>query len=501
MKATDNNEQDLTYKDILNAIWRLRLLYNTEKELSDHVGHKLKGNGFKLKPKEKDEDGNKFQYKAYFNQLSLETKVNEVNLKTLLFDYRETDRFCQENNIAIKKLRSDKENRWLFLDLILENEISNNKTMPKRISNLYKKYKSNNKENQLGSAILLLLILGLIPTYNRGNGEIENIIKDFQLLIDEVIDYFINHLTKYILILDTEDICERLTKMLLENYDITNRIELINVTHVFLNIFSLIKTPEGFREIRNILSATSATFIDGLWEVIKGNGKEFYELETNNNFSLLLKHYTFECNKKGTINKDREYIISLIKNENNKYFYTISHGSKNLIFDTISFHETGSLPKGYIDFGYLSIDKDKNNNELILMFNSETPLGEAGFTLKTSPVITKRYQPYLNEYNKRRENANNYFCEPIYPYFSRDHIIFNLPDDNLYQLDKKNEDGTETVPGITTMNTDDTIIYKEYMIDGHKKKFITLSPLKPLNLDDLLKEPYFKKIEDIKDLS
>ena len=487
MKATDNNEQDLTYKDMLNAIWRLRLLYNTEKELSDHVGHKLKGNGFKLKLKEKDEDGNKFQYRAYFNQLSSDSSVY---LDKLLYIYRKTDGFYQKNNAALKKLRSDQKNRWLFLDHILEIEISNKKKVPKQISNLYKKYKSSNEDNQLEPTILLLLILKLIPPYNRGNGDIKDIIIDSQILTSEIMDYFI-HLTKHILISDIEDTSKRYAEIFKKFNNITNRVELISSTYKLLDIFSRIKTPEGFREIR----------IDGLWEVIKGNGKEFYELETNNDFTLQLKHYTFECNKKGTINKDREYLISLIKTENNKYFYTISHGSKNLIFDTISFHETGSLPNGFIgSSGYLSIDKDINN-EFLLIFNNNSPLGEAGFTLKASPVITKRYLPYLKEYNDRIENTNNYSCESIDPYFSRDYIIFNLPDGNLYQLNKKQEDGTETVPGITTMNTDDTIIYKEYMIDGHKKKFITLSPLNPLNLDDLLKESYFKKIEDIKDLS
>ena len=210
---------------------------------------------------------------------------------------------------------------------------------------------------------------------------------------------------------------------------------------------------------------------------LKGNGQEFYELQRINTTDILLKHYTF---KRDYTNKDREYKLLLQHYiSNNKYKYCLIKEAEKEV----------DLPESF-NFGSFQIEIDKANNEYLLIFENEFLLGETGFTLKQSQASTSRYQPYLNEYNKRIAPPHKLKC-----LYLEEYIIFKFSDKEFYQLNRRinNED----MSNIITLNLDNPILYYERKIKGVIKQFLILKE-EYFDFETLLEQSYLKKIEDQK---
>ena len=397
-------ESSLSTMDKLKAIKRLRLFYSTDEEFINFAGKQIKSNGFnKLTEKRKEELYRSFT-KDYIENLCVFTKkyprfaylvLESTNINTFLQLYESTSNFYMENKKEISMIRdSDSKKTILFLDCILEDTIINDQTIPKDILNLCEKY----KENRIySSAILLLLILELIPAFDKRGDDIENINTDFQILINEITDYLLYISAKKIkikvnsyIIKSLSSICKKEIIRRLKNTPI-NRFTLYLFANTALEICSSIKSKGIIATVNAIRNTNedyfSRTKLDGLWEVIKGNGKEFYELQRINATYILLKHYTF---KRDYINKDREYELYLLDHiSNNKYSYGLFIEKEE---------EEVNLSESF-NCGSLQIEINKTNNEYLLIFENESLLGEVGFTLKQSQAGIYRYQPYLNKYN------------------------------------------------------------------------------------------------------
>ena len=489
----------LSTKDKLKAIRNLRLFYSTDEEFINATEKQIRSNGFNKLPEEKQEDlYRRFSicflkfYITFTKALPISIDIlKNVNLDTLLQLYKSTSNFYKENKDKIVVFKdSDPKIRYAFLDCLLENTTINNSTISKDFLSLHKKWIEN---EECSPAILLLLILDLIPNdFNKKNkpeNDINDINTNFQIIINEIVNYLYHTLTieigskNKITSFTIKKVLSIAKKKLIKNIDTKqiNIIKLCACTIIIFNICSLLKS-KGLIALGNALKDSKEDCfpkikLDGLWEVIKGNGQEFYELQRINTTDILLKHYTF---KRDYTNKDREYKLLLQHYiSNNKYKYCLIKEAEKEV----------DLPESF-NFGSFQIEIDKANNEYLLIFENEFLLGETGFTLKQSQASTSRYQPYLNEYNKGIAPPHKLKC-----LYLEEYIIFKFSDKEFYQLNRRinNED----MSNIITLNLDNPILYYERKIKGVIKQFLILKE-EYFDFETLLEQSYLKKIEDQK---
>ena len=474
-------------REKFDAIRRSRLFYLTDDEFITKTGcDTLAHNSSKkLSPK---------HLKSLYYDFCEECKIvtnGEKNLDTLLEQFKASSNFY-DKNIQGKKLLSKQENRWYFLYLILGGD--KDEDTNKKIISLYDKYTAKNKEGLLDPGIILLLTLGLIPTFNNKKSQDPiNIENDYKAIINEIWDFY-EYIQKYLpnilhnnKLKDCKDYLNNTNKVMC-------RLALFLYTSSFLSNIP-ISPHKRLTDQRDLQSLPPLDFIKNKFWRVKGQNNDFMILihmqDTTYN-QLRRIHYIripLPSSIENNIVKISEDVITIIDKE---YNYMITPLNPNYMTNIIK----SSIDRRPSDldiikiFGTLSVDLDTKGNAINIIFSEEK--GE--LTLERADDEYKYYETFLES---DLENFNSVLnsIEPIEPFIQRNCIIFPLKDGS-YRLDKSNE-ALKDIPIVSELTHKDSFwVIEDETENGDKKHYILLPSEEYLCIEELLKKSYFKKTDN-----
>lgn len=495
------NQKKIKEKDYLNSILRLRLFYSTEKELSDIIGYKLKGNHFnKFK---------KFQAEAYFCKFTQECDMytqGEIELEQLLIQYETTSKFFIN---YIKKTKFE-ENKafvpYLLNYLFLDNNDDGDKRKTKEVK-LCQRFYDYNRDGNMNVGILILLTYGLVPTFNNKTAQdIPNIIEDYKTVYNILLNISLakhdKSSTKY-----TEMLCLKEMRRLIEEEEVgdhyLNRILLIHITNDVINrIYALMK-PIKYKEFNNKI-VTRDFDLYRLWRCPNEADNIIWEfVKCNNAIGFYLYRHEIDYKKKR---------VGFVK-----YHLTFQNiGIKDICATIIkrpSFDWHNILkkeqPEDSLSFDYTFLEF--NTNESIinkLSFSKESPIGLHPMTL--IPVVDDSYLFYtkyidrngqLNDFTSENQHSEyEVEMESLTVAVSNESIIFKH-DDCIYKMDKYSKEGKETIPGIGILTNNDNFIWAKLHDAGKEYCFLLLDSInQSIMKEDLLCLKCFRKIENLNDI-
>lgn len=491
----------MTDKEKLNSILRLRLFYSTEKELSEYIQYKLKGNHFNR--------FKSFQSNAYFckfNNKCKEYTLGSIDLNHLLLQYDSTSIFFKKY-IARTKHEVNKFFISYLLDyLYLDKTITKYEQCSKYIS-LCKNYDKYNKEGKMNIGILLLITYGIIPTFNnKTSQDIPNIIADFQKTYQILLTIAQSHKAQSCTIFK-EILCLKEMRELIEKEQsgdkYLNRILLIHFTNEILNKIYALKKPSKLKEYYQDI-----VFMDFylprlwrceddaeniIWELIPLNSGE-YNLIRN---EIKYKEKEIRYNKYQVLFQNIGY---------KDYCYTI------IAHPSFHYHNILKLeqPKDSISSDFTDIKYDIDNYTVKeLTFTIESSVYKKPITLKSvkNEKILEYYKYYLDHKNKAKDfvdidNQAEYLIwyEEIDVAISNDAIFFKAYD-GIYKLDIFDENGKENIPGTKDLTHKDYFLFAYLIKDGVEYVFLCLNPINQnININELLKQTYFNKISSIEEI-
>lgn len=490
----------MTDKKRLNTILRLRLFFSTEKEYGEKVGLSLKKNHFnKLKP---------FPCEAFFSKFAEECKKysqGKVDLAKLICQYEITSKYFQ-NYIKDTVHKTNKDFVQYLLNKIYLGETPDVNPHNTKVISLCERYDSYNAEDEMNMGILILLTYDLLPTFNNGGTDITDIIADFQKAYNILFEIAQSQQSGAS-IQFKEITCLKEMRDLIEdeqagdNY--LNRLLLIYITNDVLDRIFALKNPAKLRELGNEFIRMSFNIprlwrcdddADNIvWEFVGTNVDSYYLYRKEIDYKNKRIHYT----QYHLLFKDLGYktlcYTRIIRPSYNWYNML----KRELPADSSSY-----------DYTEIEYEMDKHTAKQ-LTFTQESPISEKPMTLK---AIKK--QEVLNYYIKYLDHegvASDYedlddesqYAVAMYTFevsVSNNAILFN--DDNaVYKLDKFDEEGNETIPGICALNNTDNYVYAELVEDGIIRHFICLDSINQnLDLEELLDQPFFHKIESLDEI-
>ena len=164
----------------LNAIARLRLLFNTNRELNEFIGFKVDGNN----SLSRIGGENAFLKNAVYDSLcNYAEDLTGVNFDKFLTDYISASEFFEKKNL-----------KWLArkhygpcLDLIkhVYGSLPVASVLDKVLAGLLPEiYTEDTDKQHYNVPILILLALGLLPLYTKGRGDITDIKGEFSKLFE-----------------------------------------------------------------------------------------------------------------------------------------------------------------------------------------------------------------------------------------------------------------------------------------------------------------------------
>lgn len=460
--------------DKLGAIKHLCLFNSTKDEfISEFKRPSLKHNSLsKL-----SEDQKKLLYLNLQDKCKSQTN-GDIDLDKLLEEYEASSDFYKKKIHGTKKI-SSKENRFLFLDLILGD--GKGTTNNAKVNNLYKEYKAANINKPLNKGIILLLTLQLIPTFkNKKSPNVTNIVDEFTKIMSEITDYFqYRFLNESIneLLYTLRNILNRLTET-----DIKNRLELIYYTNTILDSTEEVISPQKLlNKTRSTLknnSTINREFKNKLWKR-KGSNFEFWHLHNHPHYPLVYATlYVLNPDNNDKILHIEDNVIIVDKVNNNTYSYIILpsiDGSRDSL---------GSI-------GIISTNYDKNGNIINLTFSNEN----GDFTLEEEKKVKIKKVNLESPCNNCNPFQNHTKIKPL---LSEDYIIFPLKN-GKYKL-ILSDDAKKDIPLISELTHKDLFVEFESETEEGFMETNIVFVNQFFNLEDLLKKPYFKKIENIKDL-
>ena len=487
----------MNHKEDLNSILRLRLLYSTEKELSDLIGYQLKGNHFNhFKP---------FQSEAYFSKFAHKCEEytrGKIDLEKMLRQYDNTSRFFQQH---IENTQHETSKIFvpillnhLFLGSTEQSGMQRSKDI--LVSKLYDEY---NKTKEMNIGILLLMTYGILPTFkNKSSQDITNICDDFQKAYDILFDIANQHkpasTTKC-----QEILCLKEMRQLIEeerNGDkYLNRILLIHITNDVLNRIFALLLPAKLKQFGEELKPMPLIMPDAYWRC---------DDEPDN--------IVWECKK---INGDAYYLYrNEIVYKTKEIRYTryqlkfMDLGYKDLCYTFIMqpiFNYNNMLkreqPGNSLSFDYTEIEYNKDGVKQ-LNFTQHSPFSDKPLVLN---AIKKEgyYDEYLS-HTGRGEGYEDVDAQIEYDIdyevfevaVSQNALVFRIGGDT-FKIDKTDSDGNETIPGINALSHRDNYLIAKLIENGEDRIFLCLDSINQnLDINDLENQPYFHPITQIEDL-
>lgn len=181
--------------DWLNMIARTSLLFNTKKEMAEHIGYPALANNNSLSRIKGD-----FKKRAILHELEREAKE-------YTFDGFDIEYFLQRYEEASRHFALNMEGRKMFtlgdekcaveslLDFVYGDHTLPGIPMPDPLRNKAKKlfpqiYDPDKDFEKVDMAILLALILGILPEHNSKKGDVDDIDKDFNTAFKYLDEYF-----------------------------------------------------------------------------------------------------------------------------------------------------------------------------------------------------------------------------------------------------------------------------------------------------------------------
>ena len=490
----------MTDKERLNTILRLRLFYSTEKALGNKVGLSLKGNHFsRQKP---------FACEAFFSKFADECKEytqGEVDLSQLLCQYDTTSKFFKK---YIENTRHEINKRFIpyLLNYLYKGETSNEEIHSKD-NILCEHYDAYNKENEMNVGLLILMTYGLVPTFkNKSSQDVTNIIDDFDKAYNILLEIAQSHQssasTKY-----KEILCLKEMRKLIEeeqegdNY--LNRLLLIHITNDVLNRVFALETPAKLKlyikkfvpmnfELQRLWRC-EAEADNIVWEFVPLNADAYYL-------------YRNEIDYKEKKIRFTKYQLKFKDIGYKNFCYTV------IMRPSFNWHNMlkREQPEDSITFDYTHIEYENNRHKVKeLTFTNESPVSEKKLVIK---AIEKQdalnfYTRYL-DYEGAASDFEKEDCQAQYAIaidgmevaVTNTAILFKGAN-AIFKLDKYDEGGNETIPGISALTHTDNFIYVELDEDGKKRQFLSLDSINQnLDIEELFGKPYFHKLEQVYDI-
>lgn len=171
----------------LNMIVRTSLLFNTKKELAEHIGYPALTNNNNLSRIKGD-----FKKRAILHELGREAKeytFDEFDIETFLRSYEEASKFFIRNMEGRKLFTLGDEKCVVerLLDYVYGGRKETDPKVEKIFKMVYDPVKDYEKRN---TAILLALIMGILPEHNSKKGDAGDIDKDFMTAFRYLEEYF-----------------------------------------------------------------------------------------------------------------------------------------------------------------------------------------------------------------------------------------------------------------------------------------------------------------------
>lgn len=492
----------MTDKEKLNTILRLRLFFSTEKELSDFIGYNLKGNHFSR--------FKSFQCDAYFSKFSElyhSYTQDEENLDWLLYQYEATSRFFKK---YIE--RTSHETHKLFIPnllryLYMSDSIDGMENLSLKERQLCERYDAYNKDGEMNVGILLLMTYGLLPTFkNKTAQDISNIADDFQEAYDILQKiahlYRSNATTIY-----REMPCLKEVRQLIEEEragdKYLNRVVLIYMTNDVLNRIFALQNPVLIRQY-NLQFIPMDLQLARFWrceEDAENVVWEFCPLNVDG-YYLYRKEIDYQNRKIRFI----QYQL-LFKNVGYKDFcYTV------IMHPAFNYHNMLKMeqPEYALTYDYTDLEyEDDHYTVREMTFSMMSPLGKRPMTLK--PIRKEDALRYYRNYIDHEGIAKDFEdvnCLPDYEIKVEemevavtDMAIFFKKGQGIYRLDKFDNEGNETISGISTLTHKDNFIYAELNDNESTRRFFCLDSINQnIEVKDLLDQPYFRKITKLEEL-
>lgn len=443
---------DMTDKERLNTILRLRLFFSTEKELGNMVGLSLKGNHFsRQKP---------FVCEAFFSKFSEECKSytqGEVNLSWLICQYETTSRFFKK---YIENTTHEANKRFIryLLDYIYMGVTPNDGAQHLKNIVLCERYDTYNKDDEMNIGILILMTYGLIPTFkNKSSQDVSNIIGDFQAAYAILLEIAQAHQsgasTKY-----KELLCLKEMRKLIEeeqqgdNY--LNRLLLIHITNDVLNRVFALKKPAKLRQYNKEVVPMDFK-LARLWRCEEEADNIVWEFVPLNVDAYYV--YRNEIDYKRKKVRFKKYQLTFKDIGYKSFCYTI------IMRPSFNWHNLlkRELPEGSISFDYTDIEyEDDKHTVKKLSFSQESPDREKSMTLKA--IMDQDSLDYYIKYLDHEGVAWDYEDEDLESQYAiaidtlevavTNTAIVIKSDTDFYKLDKFDEEGNETISGVSSLS-------------------------------------------------
>lgn len=167
-------------------------------------------------------------------------------------------------------------------------------------------------------------------------------------------------------------------------------------------------------------------------------------------------------------------------------------------------------PEDSISFDCTDIEYENDRHTVReLTFTIESPVSEKPLVIKA--VKKQDALNYYTMYLDHEGAAGDFEDEDCQAQYA---IAFDVIDvavtntailfkgDNaIFKLDKYDEEGNETIPGISALTHTDNFVYAELDEDGKKRQFLCLDSINQnLDVEELFEKPYFHEIEQVSDI-
>lgn len=491
----------MTDKERLNTILRLRLFYSTEKELGDKVGLSLKGNHFsRQKP---------FACEAFFSKFSEECKEytqGKVSLAWLLCQYETTSKFFKK---YIENTSHETNKRFIpyLLNYLYKGETPNDGAQHLKDIILCERYDAYNKDDEMNIGIIILMTYGLIPTFkNKSSQDVTDIIDDFKKAYDILLEIAQSHQagasTKY-----KEILCLKEMRKLIEeeqegdNY--LNRLLLIYITNDVLNRIFALEIPAKLRQYSKEIVPMDFE-LPRLWRCEEEADNIVWEFVPLNIDAYYL--YRNEIDYKEKKIRFTKYQLTFKDIGYKDFCYTV------IMRPSANWHNMlkREQPEDSISFDCTDIEYENDRYTVReLTFTIESPVSEKPLVIKA--VKKQDALNYYTMYLDHEGAAGDFEDEDCQAQYAITFDVIDVAvtntailfkgDNAIFKLDKYDEEGNETIPGISALTHTDNFVYAELDEDGKKRQFLCLDSINQnLDVEELFEKPYFHEIEQVSDI-
>lgn len=486
----------MTDQEKLNAILRLRLFFSTESELSQYIEYKLKSNHFYR--------FNTFKADAYYSKfarLCSDYTMGKLDLDTVIEEYEATSKFYKHH---VEGTAHERRKGFVttllervFLGAAMQEEVA-----PKDATLCERYAAESGKEKRPNIGMLLLMAYGLLPTFkNKRAQDVKDIVGDFQRAYEVLMEIAQSRKHRATTIYN-EMLCLKEMRCLIDEAKAgdryLNRLLLIDFTNTTLARIFALEDPVKQQEYSNELQPMDFVLprfwrAEGeadnvVWEFVEQDINCYFlfrnEIDFQGKHILFTKYQLFF----------RDYGLSTS-------CYTIIMRPAFIYHNLLRWVQ----PDDAITFDFTDFEYDEDGKTLKQMrFTIESPLGAAPLTLK--PVKSHEIR-YYRQYIDHTVTNDGFDDQDQWPQFSvysetvkaavsEKAIVFSLGR-KVYRLDKYDDKGNETVPGIHVLTQSDNYVIASLMEGGREHRFLCLDSINQnLDMNWLMEQTYFREIKE-----